>query len=84
MKNKEKTINTLGRCIYNGAVITKEPYEDQSGLLVEILNFRKQLKPKNLEKKQQKGDALKSLYYLFEVRERIRNAFDSKIFRIKI
>ena len=53
-------------------------------MLVEILNFRKQVKLKNGEKKQQKEDVLKNLYNLFQGRERVLNAFDSKIFPIKI
>ena len=48
------------------------------------MNFRKQVKPENLEKKQQKEGALENLYNLFEGRERVLNAFDSKIFPIKI
>ena len=51
--------------------------------MVETLNFRKEVKPKNPEKKQKK-DVLKSLYNLFEGRQRILDAFDSKIFPIKI
>ena len=48
------------------------------------MNFTKQIKPKYKEKKQQKEDVLKNLYNLFEGRERVLNAFDSKIFPIKI
>ena len=48
------------------------------------MNFRKNVKPKNPEKKQQKEDVLKNLYNLFEGRERVLNAFDSKRFPIKI
>ena len=43
-----------------------------------------QVKPKNSEKHQHKVDVLRNLYNLFEGRERIFNAFDSKIFPIKI
>ena len=49
-----RTISTFGRDIYNGTITTKEADNNQSDLLVEILNFRKQVKPKNTEKKQQK------------------------------
>ena len=48
------------------------------------MSFRKQVKPKNPEKKQQKEDVLKNLYHLFEGRERVPNSFDRKIFPIKI
>ena len=47
------------------------------------MNFRKQIKPKNPEKEQKREDVLKILYERFEVRERVLNAFDSKIFSIK-
>ena len=47
------------------------------------MNLRKQVKPKNTEQKQQK-DVFKNLYNLFEGRKKVLNAFDSKIFPIKI
>ena len=79
------TINTFGRDIYNGTIILKETDKDQSDLkFPKILNFRKQIKPKNPEKKQKKKDVHKNLNELFEHRERVLNAFDSKIFPIKI
>ena len=78
------TKSTFGRDIYNGAITKREADNDQSDLLVKILSFRKQVKPKNLEKKQQKEDVLKKLYHLFEDRERVLNSFDRKIFPIKI
>ena len=59
----------------------KEADNDKSDLLVEILIFRKQVKPKNKEKKQKKEDVLKNLYNLFEGRKRVFNAFDSKYFQ---
>ena len=48
------------------------------------MNFKKKTKPQNLEKKQNEKYILKNLYSLFEGRERVLNAFDSKIFPIKI
>ena len=48
------------------------------------MNFRKQVKPKNPERKQQKEDVIENLYNLSESRERVLNAFHSKIFPIKI
>ena len=51
------TIRIFGD-IYNGTITTKEA----DNLLGEILNFRKQVKPKNTEKKQQKEDVLKNFY----------------------
>ena len=46
-----QAINTFGRDIYNSTITLKEADKDQSDLLVEILNFRKQVKTKNTEKK---------------------------------
>ena len=78
-----ETIITFGRDIYNGAIATKVADNAQSALLVKILNFKKQLKSKSWGKKQQKEDVLQNLYNLFEDRERVLSAFDSKIFPTK-
>ena len=48
------------------------------------MNFRKQIKFKNSGIKQKKEDVLENLYALFEGKEKVLNAFDSKIFPIKI
>ena len=37
-----RTINTFGRDVYNGKLTLKEADEDQSNLLVEIMNFKKE------------------------------------------
>ena len=78
------TINTFGRNIYNGRFTLKEADEDQSSLLVEIMDFKKKIRPQNLEKKQEDKDILKSFYALFEGREKVLDAFESKMFPIKI
>ena len=70
-RNKDNFQNfwkTFGRNIYNGTITLKETDNDHADLLVKILNFKKQIKFKNLEKKQQKEDILKNLYILFEHR----------------
>ena len=36
--------------IYNGTITLKEIDSDQANLLVEILNFKEKIKPKNPEK----------------------------------
>ena len=59
-----RTINTFGRNIYNGKITLKEANEDQSNLLVEILNLTSKTE-KSREKKQQKEDVLENLYNLF-------------------
>ena len=48
------------------------------------MNFKKREKPKSPEKKQGKEAVLKNVNNLFEGRETVLNAFDSKIFPIKI
>ena len=80
----EQFLNTLDRDIYNGTIILKEADKDQRDLLVEGFNFKKQVKPKNTEKKQQREDVLENLYNFFEGRERAFNSFNCKIFLIKI
>ena len=46
-----RAINTLSREIYNGTITLKEADKDQSSLLVEIINFKRNIKPWNQEKK---------------------------------
>ena len=48
------------------------------------MNFKKKVKPQNPEKKQKKIDILKNLYALFHGRKRVLDAFESKIFPVKI
>ena len=72
--------------IYNGEITLKEANDDQTNLLVEIMNFKKKTKPHenhNPEKKQEKKDILKNLYAVFEGSERVLHAFESKKFLIK-
>ena len=50
------------------------------------MNFKKKTKPKSLEKKKKnkkKKFVLENLYNLFEGREKVLDAFESKIFTIK-
>ena len=48
------------------------------------MNFKKKTKPKSLEKKKrEKKFVLENLYNLFEGREKVLDAFESKIFTIK-
>ena len=55
----------------------------QTDLLVEIMNFRKNTKPRSQEKKQEKETVLENLYKFWEGREKIIDAFESKIFSSK-
>ena len=47
------------------------------------MSFKKHTKPRSLEKKKEKEIILKNLYRFFEGRERVLDAFESKIFSIK-
>ena len=79
-----RIIRAFVRDIYNGEITLKEADEDQASLLNEIMNFRDKTKPKDEEKKKRKKkDVLTNLYKFFEGREKVLNAFDSKIFPIK-
>ena len=42
-----QTVSAFGRNIYKSAITTKETENDERDLLVEILNFRKKVKPIN-------------------------------------
>ena len=78
-----QTIKTFGRDIYEGKITIKEANEYQINLLAEIMNFRKNTKPKSQEKKTRKRNCSRNLYNSFEGREKILDAFESKIFSIK-
>ena len=78
-----QTIKTFGRDIYEGKIVIEEANQYQTNLLAEIMNFRKNTKPKSQEKKQEKEIVLENLYDFFEGREKVLDAFKSKIFFIK-
>ena len=78
-----QTIKTFGRDIYEGKITIEEADKYQTGLLVEIMNFRKNTKPRSQEKKREKEIVLENLHNFFEGRENILDAFESKIFSIK-
>ena len=78
-----QTIKNFGRDIYESKIAIKEAHEYQTDLLTEILNFRKNTKPRSQEKKQEKEIVLKNLYHFFEGTEKTLDAFESKIFLTK-
>ena len=78
-----QTIKTFVRDIYEGKITIEGADEYQTNLSVEIMNFRKNTKPRSQEKKQEKEIVLKNLYNFFEGREKILDAFESKIFLTK-
>ena len=77
------TIRTFGRNIYNSEITLKEADEDQESLVNEIKKFSDKTKPRSERKKQEKEDVLKNLHNFYEGREKVLNAFASKIFPIK-
>ena len=78
-----QTIKTFVRDIYEGKITIEGADEYQTNLSVEIMNFRKNTKPRSQEKKQEKEIVLENLYNFFEGREKILDAFESKIFLTK-
>ena len=78
-----QTIKTFGWNIYEGKITIKETDKYQTDLLTEILNFRKNTKPRSQEKKQEKEIVLKNLFNFFEGREKTLDAFESKLFLTK-
>ena len=55
-----------------------------NNLLVEIIDFQKKKKTRKIERKTRKKDIQKNIYTLFKGKERVLDAFGSKIFQIKI
>ena len=76
--------NTFGRDICNGKITLKEPDGDQSSLLVKIMNFNSKIKPQNPEQKQKKKDILINLCPLLDGREKVLDAFENRIFPLKM
>ena len=74
-----QTTKSFDRDFYEGKITTKEADEYQTDLLAEIMNFRKNTKPRSREKKQEKEIILDN----FEDREKFLDAFESKIFLTK-
>ena len=75
-----QTIKTFCRDICEGKITPEEANKYQTDLLAEIMDFRKNLKPRSQEKKQEKEIVLESLYNFFESRGKILDTFESKTF----
>ena len=60
-----QTIKTFGRDIYEGKITIEEANEYQTNLLAEIMNFRKNTKPRSQEKKTRKRNCSGKLAYFF-------------------
>ena len=78
-----QTIKAFVRDIYECKIIIEDANEYQTDLLAEIMIFKKHTKPKSQEKNKKKKLFLKICIIFFEGREKIIDAFESKIFWIK-
>ena len=66
-----QTIKTFVRDIYEGKITIEGADEYQTNLSVEIMNFRKNTKPRSQEKKQEKEIVLKNLYNFLRVEKNL-------------
>ena len=64
-------------------ITIEEADEHKTNLLVEIMSFRKNTKQRSQEKKREKEIVLENLYKFWKGREKVLNAFESKIFLTK-
>ena len=78
-----QTIRTFGKDIYEGKITFEKADEYQSNLVEKINDFIKRTKPKNKEKRIEKENVEKHLYYFHTGREMALNGFKSKIFLTK-
>ena len=78
-----QTIRNFGKDIYDSTTTLEDADEHQINLLVEIMNFKKNTKPRSPEKKREKEIVLKNLYNFWEGRKKILDAFESKVFLTK-
>ena len=69
--------------IYEGKITIEEADKYQTNLLAEIMNFRKNTKPRSQEKKWEKDIALENLNNFLGGGGKILDAFESIIFSIK-
>ena len=68
---KNFQIKTFDRDTYEGKIMIEEAEKYQTDLLVEIMNFRKNTKPRSQEKKQEKEIVLKNLYNFLRVEKNL-------------
>ena len=79
-----QTIKYFRRDFYEGKITVGEAQKYQTDILAEIMNFRKNTKPRNLEKKKEKEIVLENLYNFWEGRGKFISAFESKIFSTRV
>ena len=76
-----QTIKTFGRDIYEGKITIEEANEHQTDLLVEIMNFRKNTKPRSQEKNKKKKLLLKTCIIFLKVEKKFWMLLKAKHFR---
>ena len=76
-----QTVKTFGQDIYECKITTEEANEYQTDLLAEIINFRKNIKPKIQEKGQEKKLFLKTCIIFFRVEKKLLTFLKAKDFR---
>ena len=73
-------INTFATDIYEGKIAIEEADEYQINLLVEIMNFKKNTKPRSKEKKQEKKMFLKTCINFGRVEKKFLTLLQAKYF----
>ena len=76
-----QTIKTFGRDIYEGKITIKEADEYQADLLTEIMNFRKNTKPRSQEKNEKKKLVFKTWIIFLKVEKKLLMLLKAKYFR---
>ena len=76
---KFKTIRSFGREIYSGIHTLNDALEEQINLKEEIDKFKESTKPKNLDTKEKKALAFENEIRLLKGKQKVLNAFESKI-----
>ena len=75
-----QTIKTFGRDIYEGKITIKEADEYQADLLTEIMNFKKNTKPRSQEKNKKKKLFLKTGIFFLRVEKKFLALLKVKYF----
>ena len=81
--NAFKTIWSFDENIYSGKITINEADQEQADLLEYISNFNNKARPKNKDGKKNKRNVFNSAKNLYEGRELVINAFQSRLFQAK-
>ena len=77
-----QTIKTFGRDICEGKITIEKADKYQTNLLVEIMNFRKNMKPRSQEKKNEKNKLfLKTCIIFLRAEKKFLTLLKTKFFR---